>query len=355
MESAFSTCWSTRPSMSHCNTAHPNGRLCRDARTTVRRAARAARRRRHRHRPQRAARVAAERIKPVTAVLDDPTPLGEDWLAMTQFAAQYYQYPWGEVAINALPPQLRSPPGPRFGASLARLRARRLPPAGEGVQPLELNAAQRDAVERIDATEGFAAWLLHGVTGSGKTEVYCEIVARRFARNPDAQALILVPEINLTPQFEARLRARFPGVELASLHSGLAAAARSGAWLAAHEGRARIILGTRSSIFASLPRLDIDRRRRGARHVVQVRRGRSLLGAGPRDQARPGARHPGDPRLGDTVARDLGACAVRPPSPAEPAAARERRATRRRRVSVQTIDVQQSPPVQGLAHRRARH
>jgi primosomal protein N' (replication factor Y) len=295
------------------------------------------------------ARVAAERLKPVTTMLDDPAPLGEDWLAMTQFAAQYYQYPWGEVAINALPPQLRSPPGPRFTASLARLRARRLPPASKAVPPLQLNTAQADAVERVGAVEGFAAWLLHGVTGSGKTEVYCEIVARCFARNPVAQALLLVPEINLTPQFEARLRARFPGVELASLHSGLAAAARSGAWLAAHEGRARIVLGTRSSIFASLPQL--------AMIVVDEEHDTSFkAGEGVRYSARDLAIKRAQSRGIPVI---LGSATPSLETWAHAQSGRHRLLTLPQRASVsdassvpsvrvQTVDVQQTPPVLGL-------
>jgi primosomal protein N' (replication factor Y) len=102
---------------------------------------------------------------------------------------------------------------------------------------------------------GFAPALLFGVTGSGKTEVYFEVMAQRLAADPTAQVLLLVPEINLTPQLQARLQRRFPGEALVTLHSGLAAGERSSAWLAAHEGRARIVLGTRLAVFASLPRL----------------------------------------------------------------------------------------------------
>jgi primosomal protein N' (replication factor Y) len=120
---------------------------------------------------------------------------------------------------------------------------------------LELNEAQRVAVEALAQAHGFVAHLLHGVTGSGKTEVYLEAAARCLAREQSAQVLMLVPEINLTPQFEARLRARFPGTGVAVLHSGLAAAERSAQWLAAHEGRARLVLGTRLAVFASLPQL----------------------------------------------------------------------------------------------------
>jgi len=128
----------------------------------------------------------------------------------------------------------------------------------QGVAPLPapvLNDEQQAAVAAIDAAEGFVPHLLHGVTGSGKTEVYLEAAARRLARDARAQVLLLVPEINLTPQLESRLRARFPQLPVAVLHSGLAAGERSAQWLAAHEGRARLVLGTRLAVFASLPHL----------------------------------------------------------------------------------------------------
>ena len=83
---------------------------------------------------------------------------------------------------------------------------------------------QQAALDAIDAAEGFRAYLLHGVTGSGKTEVYLRLVERALAAGQ--QALLLVPEINLTPQLESRVRARFPEIEVVSLHSELAEAAR---------------------------------------------------------------------------------------------------------------------------------
>ena len=105
---------------------------------------------------------------------------------------------------------------------------------------------------------GFAPFLLHGVTGSGKTEVYLHALADLLAARPDAQALVLVPEINLTPQFEAAFRTRFaalPEGAIVTMHSGLAEGERVRNWLAAHTGRARIVLGTRLAILASLPKL----------------------------------------------------------------------------------------------------
>lgn len=127
-------------------------------------------------------------------------------------------------------------------------------PAVPGSPPA-LHAEQRDAVQTIASADGFAPFLLHGVTGSGKTEVYLHAIEATLARRPDAQVLMLVPEINLTPQLQARIASRFPGVPLALLHSGMADQERTLHWLAAHRGEARIVLGTRLAIMASLPSL----------------------------------------------------------------------------------------------------
>jgi primosomal protein N' (replication factor Y) len=124
--------------------------------------------------------------------------------------------------------------------------------AAETAPPLPgMSPAQADAVQRIDAAAGrFAAFVLHGVTGSGKTEVYLQCAARTLARG--AAVLVLVPEIALTPQLVGRFRARLPRA-IALLHSGLSDGERLAAWRAARAGHARIVLGTRSAIFAPLP------------------------------------------------------------------------------------------------------
>jgi primosomal protein N' (replication factor Y) len=147
-------------------------------------------------------------------------------------------------------------------AALARLA----PPSGSAAQQAALPTLptltdeQAAAVEAIRGANGFAPFLLHGVTGSGKTEVYLRALAAILAARPDAQALVLVPEINLTPQFEAAFRARFAALEgtsIVTLHSGLAEGERARNWFAAHTGRARIVLGTRLAVLASLPKLAI--------------------------------------------------------------------------------------------------
>jgi primosomal protein N' (replication factor Y) len=122
-----------------------------------------------------------------------------------------------------------------------------------GERELALTGAQRQAVEGILATlSTFSVHLLDGVTGSGKTEVYLRTIAAAIAGG--AQALVLVPEIALTPQLVARFRRRF-GAGVAAVHSGLTDSERRDAWRGAHGGQTRIIIGTRSAVFTSLPKL----------------------------------------------------------------------------------------------------
>ena len=126
-----------------------------------------------------------------------------------------------------------------------------------GAPELEHTTQQAVAIDELINASGFAPHLLFGVTGSGKTEVYLSAIARRLASNSAAQALLLVPEINLTPQLESLLRARFPSEHVVALHSNLSDTERAAAWLAVHEGRARIVVGTRLAVFCSMPRLSI--------------------------------------------------------------------------------------------------
>ena len=114
-----------------------------------------------------------------------------------------------------------------------------------------LTDAQADAVAAINAAEGFVPFLLEGVTGSGKTEVYLECIAAQLRAG--RQSLVLVPEIGLTPQLVQRFRERL-GVPVALLHSGLADGERLRAWTAAGGGEAEVIIGTRSAIFTPLRR-----------------------------------------------------------------------------------------------------
>ena len=137
---------------------------------------------------------------------------------------------------------------PRAAVEAAMLRER-LP----GPSP-ELAPDQRTVLDAIGATQAagktFRAYLLHGVTGSGKTEVYLRLIATELAAG--RQTLLLVPEIGLTPQLVRRLRERF-GAELAVLHSGVTERERFTAWRRAYRGEARLVVGTRSAVFAPLP------------------------------------------------------------------------------------------------------
>ncbi|GJL81529.1 MAG: primosomal protein N' [marine bacterium B5-7] len=252
-------------------------------------------------------------LKPIIEIIDE-TPLFDDGLRrLLEFAADYYQHPLGEVMQAALPSRLRkrleAPVDPvnfvltdsanAIRTHLAANAARQyrvvdaLEAAGGGglnsaelrqtagecgnaLKRLEslglirslsadestntitttpgptLNPHQLSAVERIISNQGrYECFLLEGVTGSGKTEVYLEC-ARRVIAN-QRQVLVLVPEIALTPQLISRFRERL-GVPVSVLHSGLADGARQRAWLAAKNGLGPIVLGTRSAVFAALPR-----------------------------------------------------------------------------------------------------
>ncbi len=112
------------------------------------------------------------------------------------------------------------------------------------------NVEQQAAVDALAASTGFTPLLLDGVTGSGKTEVYLQAISDCLARG--RQALVLVPEIGLTPQTLARFRARL-GVPVHALHSGLNDGERARVWAAAWRGEARVIVGTRSAVFTPLP------------------------------------------------------------------------------------------------------
>lgn len=247
----------------------------------------------------------ADKIKDVIAVRHQLPPMSAHWLALCGFAADYYQRPLGEVMLPGLPKNLRALTtvaldkalkalGRLAPATKAKLRSRKkaavaptveeaiVDPVIAGPSPdlLQLGAApslnlsQQQAVDAIAGAEGFAPLLLYGVTGSGKTEVYLQAAAailRRAAEqasssgSPEpgqptpapAQILVLVPEINLTPQLEGNIRARFPHLNVVALHSGLAEGERARNWLAAHLGQAHIVLGTRLAILSSLPSLKL--------------------------------------------------------------------------------------------------
>lgn len=190
-----------------------------------------------------------EKLKPVLASLDDIPLLPADWLRLCEFCARYYQHPIGEVAHFALPPLLRRGKMPR------RVKARALTTSAMQPSIPELLPEQRAALSAIENESGFNTFLLHGVTGSGKTEVYLHAIDTVLKAGK--QALMLVPEIALTPQLEQRVAARFPDSHVVSAHSGVADAARARAFTESLLGHADIVLGTRLAIFMPMPRLGL--------------------------------------------------------------------------------------------------
>jgi primosomal protein N' (replication factor Y) (superfamily II helicase) len=191
----------------------------------------------------------------VSSVLDALPPLGASWRRLVAFAARYYQRSLGEVALGALPAALRD-----LNATQLQRRLQRTAPAASE------RAAQAAPVPSPEQAAALAALhtadtpvLLFGSTGSGKTEVYLRAAQALLCADDSAQVLVLVPEINLTPQLQARLVERLGPwlgpAGLACLHSGMTPPQRLVAWLAAHSGRSRVVLGTRLAIFASLPQL----------------------------------------------------------------------------------------------------
>lgn len=197
--------------------------------------------------------IALTAVKDIAAVLEGVGPLNGHWLKLVQFAAQYYQRSLGEVALSALPPQLRDLNPTQLARRLKKLPDPATPLAD--VQGPTLSEQQSTALQQM--TEQAGPFLLFGNTGSGKTEVYLQAVQRLLQSDPQAQALLMVPEINLTPQLEARVQARFGAQAVVSMHSGLTGPQRLKSWLAAHSGAARIVLGTRMAVFASMPHLKL--------------------------------------------------------------------------------------------------
>jgi primosomal protein N' (replication factor Y) len=200
----------------------------------------------------------APQLRAVQSGMPSLAPLGPAWMQLVEFCAGYYQRSVGEVALSVLPPELRKLDDTQMARRLERLKRSVEPQAAGGsVAPPDLSAEQAAAVEQLAALPAGESQptLLQGVTGSGKTEVYLRSAARALQQG--RQVLVLVPEINLTPQLEARFAERFAGRRLVSLHSALTPAQRLRHWLLAHLGLADLVLGTRLAVFASMPRLGL--------------------------------------------------------------------------------------------------
>ncbi len=197
----------------------------------------------------------ASQARNIAGRLDGLAPLAATWCALVAFTASYYQRSLGEVALAALPPQLRELSAVQLARRLKRPVAD-TSHAEVATNLVALSAEQSRALAEFYADTRPA--LLFGATGSGKTEVYLRAAARVLAQDPAAQVLVMVPEINLTPQLEARFQARFAHLgreRVVALHSGLSPAQRLKSWLAAHAGHARLVLGTRMAVLASMPKL----------------------------------------------------------------------------------------------------
>ena len=254
--------------------------------------------------------IEVDKILPIQTVFDDEPLLPQQWIDLIEFSARYYHYPLGAAAFVALPTAMRQPEKlslpkieeywtlsdlgrqttpPRypkqlvlwnalFSGSLNRQMAKQIhtdankylqqwlalgylkiadkPQPVVLEQKIKLNTEQEMAVQTVlQKQDTFAPFLLWGITGSGKTEVYFEMMAEVIKNG--GQALFLVPEINLTAQLLDRLQRRFPAVETAVLHSGSAKTARSWDYLRAMNGTAKIIVGTRLSIFTPIPHLSL--------------------------------------------------------------------------------------------------
>lgn len=265
--------------------------------------------------------IESERIKAADEILQDMPALPTDILDLLRFCSAYYHHPIGEVVACALPTRFRATHEisrrsriavvvTPDGRSAVESGLRRSPAATrllsqlchsgrfDSAQVNALDAAERRTLKRLiehgwvtEAPEselqavadaatiddprrpiltdeqaaavdaitgkpvGFRTWLLHGITGSGKTEVYLH--AMEHALRNGHQVMFLVPEIGLTPQLEARIRQRFARWRILTMHSGLSAGERARHWIEAHSGRAHVVLGTRSAIFAPMPRLGL--------------------------------------------------------------------------------------------------
>jgi primosomal protein N' (replication factor Y) len=199
--------------------------------------------------------LAPAQAKAVLGALEGLTPLSPTWCKLVAFTAAYYQRSLGEVALAALPPQLRELSAVQLARRLKRPSVDTS--TAECLRELvDLSPEQTATLAQLEADPRPA--LLFGSTGSGKTEVYLRAAARVLAEDPEAQVLVMVPEINLTPQLQARFEERFAhlGLErVVALHSGLTPAQRLKSWLAAHAGVARLVLGTRMAVLASMPNL----------------------------------------------------------------------------------------------------
>jgi primosomal protein N' (replication factor Y) len=205
--------------------------------------------------------MAESSIREVAGVLGGLAPLSATWRQLVTFTASYYQRSLGEVALAALPPQLRELTPEQLARRLKRPVSDTSSAPGT-VDLIALSAQQISVLAEFEAEsrDKKRPALLFGATGSGKTEVYLRLAAQALDQDPQAQVLVMVPEINLTPQLQTRFEERFAHLgkeRVVAMHSGLTPAQRLKSWLAAHSGQARLVLGTRMAVLASIPHLSL--------------------------------------------------------------------------------------------------
>ncbi len=189
------------------------------------------------------------KLKRAITVLDKTPLLTEAELNLLAWASHYYYHPLGEVIATALPPLLTNSKKPAITELLVDQPATVMQPIQP---PLTLNSAQIQVVQQVcKHLDQFYPNLLEGITGSGKTEVYLQIIEQVLKRK--RQALVLVPEINLTPQMLERFQQRF-SVPIVALHSKLRPTERLQNWQFARAGLAPIVIGTRSAVWVPLAR-----------------------------------------------------------------------------------------------------
>lgn len=182
----------------------------------------------------------SDQLKNVLSVLDDSPILPELSVQFIEKIARYYHHPIGEVAFTGLPQRLRQ------GKDLSTYKPMTNTPVPT-TEMLELNAEQQQAVTQIcDKLQSFHPFLLDGITGSGKTEVYLVVAASLLSQNK--QLLVLVPEISLTPQTLLRFQQRF-GAQVLCFHSDMTPAQRFNTWMTVRSGKPLIVVGTRSALF----------------------------------------------------------------------------------------------------------
>lgn len=186
-------------------------------------------------------------LKAVQSVIDETPVMPAELLKLCEWVSQYYHAPLAEVLALALPKKLRR------GEDLQLKK--RVQTQREEEPPLLLNDEQQHVVETIRRDlDHYHAYLLQGVTGSGKTEVYLHLITTMLAA--DKQVLMLVPEIGLTPQLLDRVKQRF-NVPMAVIHSHISEGQRAQAWQGAQEGQVKLIIGTRSALFTPMPKLGL--------------------------------------------------------------------------------------------------